>query len=171
MSEPRPTLPDLPSPSGGEQRRRLDRAPAERYGGGKPVPGTGPGDGPSQPSAARSIAAAVLVAGAGAVLWFLLGLMDLGPGLIVVAAFIGWATALALVWRGRKAAIADARARTSIAAFLGIGAIAAGILLDWLFALTQGGVLGPLDYVAQRYGPVALLAVLVAGAVAAYRAR
>ena len=58
-----------------------------------------------------------------------------------------------------------------MAAFLGGWGIVAGILLDWLYALLQGGVLGPLDYVAQRYGIVALVAILVSGAVAAYRAR
>jgi hypothetical protein len=40
-----------------------------------------------------------------------------------------------------------------------------------VYALIQGGVLGPLDYVVQRYGIVALVSVVVAAGVAALRAR
>lgn len=114
--------------------------------------------------------AGVVVADAGAVLFFVLGLLDLGLGLVVVAAFVGWITALALVWGGRDG-IPVARTRIAIAAFLGGWAVVAGILLDWVYALIQGGVLGPLDYVAERYGVVALLSVIVAAGVAAVRAR
>ncbi len=169
MTEPNKDVPASPAPAGGE-RRRLDRAPAERYVAGS-APGGGPGVSPSPRTAARPILTAVLVADAGAVVFFVLGLLDLGPGLIAVAAFIGWATALALVWRGRDAGIQDAPTRMSMAAFLGGWAIVAGIVLDWLYALVQGGVLGPLDYVTQRYGLVAIVAILVSGGVAAYRAR
>jgi hypothetical protein len=45
------------------------------------------------------------------------------------------------------------------------------IILDWGYALMQGGVLEPLDYVAQRYGPWGPLSVVVAALVAAWRAR
>ncbi len=110
------------------------------------------------------------MADAGALAFFLLGLLDLGAGLLVVAAFIGWVVALALVWTGRDAVPAS-RTRMGIAAMLGAWSIVAAILVDWVYALIQGGVLGPLDYVVQRYGIVALLSVVVAAGVAALRAR
>ena len=176
MSDPQQTVSD-PSPSGGGERRRLDRAPGERYGKGGGGPGgtgggadegggTGGGGGAGRPGVIR----AFLVADAGALVFFLLGLLDLGAGLIAVAAFIGWVVALALVWTGRDA-VPRARTRVAIAAVLGGWSILAAILADWVYALIQGGVLGPLDYVAQRYGIVALLCVAAAAGVAALRAR
>jgi hypothetical protein len=167
MSDPLP--PDAePGPQAGGERRRLDRAPGERFA-------TGPAAVQERAAAGRrrrrrAVLASVLVADAGAVLFFLLGLVDLGAGLLVIAAFVGWIVALALVWWGRDA-VADARLRVALAAFLGGWAIVAGIVVDWVYALVQGGVLGPLDYVAQRYGAIALLAILLAAGVAAVRAR
>ncbi len=172
MSEPPQTVPDPDAPAGGE-RRRLDRAPGDRYAGARAGPDTTAGtdgDPVARRGVARAVVVGVLVVDAGAVLFFVLGLLDLGIGLVVVAAFVGWVTALALVWSGRDG-IPVARARMAIAAFLGGWAVVAGILLDWVFALLQGGVLGPLDYVAERYGLVALLSVIVAAGVAAVRAR
>ena len=118
----------------------------------------------------QGVIRAFLAADAGALAFFLLGLLDLGAGLIAVAAFIGWVVALALVWTGRDA-IPMASTRMAIAAVLGAWSIVAAILADWVYALIQGGVLGPLDYVAQRYGIVALLCVAAAAGVAALRAR
>ena len=164
MSDPQHVVPD-PSPAVGGERRRLDRAPGERYAKGGGGSG-GSGGGRGRPAVIR----AFLVADAGALAFFLLGLLDLGAGLLVVAAFIGWVVALALVWTGRDA-IPASRTRMGIAAMLGAWSIVAAILVDWVYALIQGGVLGPLDYVVQRYGIVALLSVVVAAGVAALRAR
>lgn len=179
MSEQQPIDPRAQPPVGGD-RRPLDRAPGERYGTGSGGSGRssgssgGPGTGPesSGPGRRRSraIIAAVLVADAGAVLFFLLGLLDLGVGLVAVAAFTGWITALALVWWGPDA-LPVATTRVAVGAFLGGWTVVGGIIVDWVYALVQGGVLGPLDYVAQRYGVVAILALVVAAGVAAVRAR
>ena len=176
MSDPRPPDPE-PTPQAGGERRRLERAPGERYAagstarGGRPGAAAGGGSGGARrPTTARAVVAAALVADAGAVLFFLLGLIDLGVGLVAIAAFIGWVVALALVWWGRDA-VPDRRTRVGIAAVLGAWAVVAGVVVDWLYALVQGGVLGPLDYVAERYGPVALLSLVVAAGVAAVRAR
>ena len=185
MSDPQQTGPE-PSSSIGGERRRLDRAPGERYGKGGGASGGGAGGtggagggsgggsgatpglggGPGRAGVIR----AFLVADAGALAFFLVGLLDLGAGLVAVATFIGWVVALALVWSGRDA-IPRARTRMGIAAALGAWSIVAAILADWVYALIQGGVLGPLDYVAQRYGIVALLCVAAAAGVAALRAR
>jgi hypothetical protein len=161
MSDPQHAVPD-PSQAVGGERRRLDRAPGERYA----KAGGGSGGGRGRPGVIR----AFLVADAGALAFFLLGLLDFGAGLLVVAAFIGWVVALALVWTGRDA-VAVTRTRMGVAAMLGAWSIVAAILVDWVYALIQGGVLGPLDYVVQRYGIVALLSVVVAAGVAALRAR
>jgi hypothetical protein len=170
MSEPQQSVPD-PSPSVGGERRRLDRAPGERYGTKASAPGEGSAGGGRRGAGGRpGVIRAFLVADAGALAFFLLGLLDLGAGLLAIAAFIGWVVALALVWTDRYA-IARARTRMGIAAGLGAWSIVAAILADWVYALVQGGVLGPLDYVMQRYGIVALLCVAAAAGVAALRAR
>ena len=111
-----------------------------------------------------------MVANLGALLFFLLGLLDLGVGLLAVAAFAGWATALALVWWGRDA-LPAVSTRVAVAAILGGWSVVGGILVDWVYGRLQGGVLGPLDYISQRYGLVAWLSILVAAGIAALRAR
>ncbi len=179
MSDPRQTVPE-PSQTAGGERRRLDRAPGERYGkGGSGAGGAGGGGAGDGAGATRGLGGgpgreavirAFLVADAGALAFFLVGLLDLGAGLLAVAAFIGWVVALALVWSGRDE-IPRARTRMGIAAALGAWSIVAAILADWVYAMIQGGVLGPLDYVAQRYGIVALLCVAAAAVMAAVRAR
>ena len=157
-------------PAGGGQRR-LDRAPGDRYrngarasGGASPV---APGAGPVVPLRAVTVSATVALAGS--LLFFALGQLDLGPGLLAVAAFAGWIAAVALVGPGAFSRPGPVRIIT--AAILAVVAIALAMGLDWAWALAQSGVLGPLDYVAQRYGPTAILDLGIAGAVAALRAR
>ena len=75
------------------------------------------------------------------------------------------------MWRGRTNGIADGRLRVGVAAVLGGWAVVGGMLLDWVYSRLVGGVLGPLEYAWERYGLTALLALVIAAAVAAYRAR
>ncbi len=75
-----------------------------------------------------------------------------------------------MIWWGRDT-VAVGRGRTALAALAGAWAIVVAIALDWGYALLQGGVLGPVDYVAQRYGPWGPLSVVVAALVAAWRTR
>ena len=160
-----PDIPGNPDPSGGE-RRRLDRAPGARF----VVPPTAAatrGRGVS----ARGLVIAILVAGACALVFFVLGQFDFGPGLLAVAAFTGWMTAVALVDLGGGAGMQPGPGRIAMAAGLAAGAILAAILLDWAWAGVQGGVLGPLDYISQRYGPAAVLDIGVAALLAGLRAR
>ncbi len=42
------------------------------------------------------------------------------------------------------------------------GSVVLGLLLGWAGARVEGGVLAPLEYLDQRYGPLAWLNVLVA---------
>jgi hypothetical protein len=181
------TPPPGPDPARPAAPRTLDRVPGERYrapaagasagrgpgggsgstGGGLPgAPGT---TGSPSGTRARAIVAGGCAAGAGALAYAALGQIDLGLGLLAVAAFVGWVVALALVW-GAGAASPIPR-QAIIAGLLGGGAIVVGLLLAWAWSRVEGGVLGPLDYTDQRYGPVAYLEVLVAGVVAGLRAR
>ena len=152
----------------GGERRRLDRAPGERYRA-EPRHPPAQADGPVG-RRTRAIVALLVVADAGAVGFFLLGLLDLGAGLVAVAAFLGWVIGVTLIWWGRDT-ITSGRGRTVLAATAGAWAIVLAICLDWGYALLQGGVLGPLDYVAQRYGPWGPLSAVVAALVATWRAR
>ena len=154
-----------PAPSAGGEQRRLERAPGDRYATAEPRPAQATGGG------VRWIVAAVVIADVGAVVFFVLGLLDLGFGLVAVAAFTGWATAVALVYKGRDAAIRSAQTRMATAAFLGGWSVLGGMLLDWLYGLTQGGVMDFLSYVVERYWLVAPAALVAGAFVAAYRAR
>jgi hypothetical protein len=156
-----------PTPSAGGERRRLEHAPGERYA----TPAATGNGAPATTGRARWIVAAVVVADLGALAFFIVGQLDLGFGLVAVAAFVGWATAVALVYKGRNAAIRSAQLRMATAAFLGGWAVVAGMLLDWLFGLTQGGVMSFIPYVAERYWLVAPAALVAGAFVAAYRAR
>jgi hypothetical protein len=160
----------------GGERRRLDRAPGERYAGGPAAAagGGGPGRAGATPGGlnarARAIVAGVVVADAGALLYFAVGLLDLGAGMIAVAAFIGWVTGVALIWWGRKAISPD-RLRLGLAAGLATWAIVLAMAIDWVYALVQGGALGPLDYVVERYGWWGIASIPVAALLAGLRAR
>ena len=176
----------MPDPTGpGDQPRpstpRLDHAPGDRYRGagtatGGPTTGTPASPGtmaPGLPDAASdapqrrlAIVAGMLVGVVGAILFALLSQVDLGAGLLVVAMVIGWAVALALVWNG--AAIPR---RAVVGGVLAGAAIVGGLLLAWAWGRLEGGALGPLDYVNERYGPLAYLDVVAAAAVAWFRSR
>jgi hypothetical protein len=162
--------PEATDPSAGGERRRLDRAPGERYATTPPA-SAAPASATKAGGGVRWIVAAVIVADVGALAFFVLGLLDLDIALVLVAAFLGWAVAIALVYRGREAAIHGQQARMATAVFLAGWAVVGGMLLDWLYGLTQGGVMSPLPYWADRYGLVVLAALAAAGIVAAYRAR
>ena len=162
------TDPDNVTPGevGGEQRRQLDRAPGTRYVTASPAVAA-----PAGRVSVRGIGITALVASVGAAVFFVLGQLNLGPGLLAVAAFTGWITAVALVDLDGGAGLRPGPARISVAAGMAGGAILAAILLDWAWAGVQGGVLGPLDYVGDRYGPAAVLDVGVAAFFAGLHAR
>jgi hypothetical protein len=151
--------------------RRLERAPGERYRrapGATPPRTTPPGAADTRVTR-RAIIAAVLVADAGALGLFLLSQVDLGAGLLAVAAFVGWATGLALIWWGRDAVAGHAR--PAVAALLAGWSVVLALVLDWAWSLVQGGALGPVDYAFARFGWVGPLAIAVAAGAAALRAR
>jgi hypothetical protein len=167
MSDPESVT---PRPAGGEQRR-LDRAPGSRYVATAPVKTAATRGASVRGGSVRGVGIAALVASAGAAVFFVLGQLNLGPGLLAIAAFTGWITAVALVDLGGGAGLRPGPGRIAVAAGLAGGAILAAILLDWAWAGQQGGVLGPLDYIAARYGPAAILDVAGAGLLAGLHAR
>jgi hypothetical protein len=163
----------MPDPSGPADPSRptaprLDRAPGERYRGGQPPSPAGATLQPTDEGRARTIAilAGILVAVLGAMLFALLSQVDLGFGLIATAMFVGWAVALALVWNG-----APIPRRSVVGAVLGGGAIVVGLLLAWGWGRLEGGALGPIEYVNERFGLIGYLDIAAAGAVAWYRSR
>jgi hypothetical protein len=154
-------------------RRRLDRAPGERYR--RPPGAPGAPDAPEAPtdaqgSRARGLAAALAVAAVGAAGFAVAGSFDLGPGLLAASAFIGWAVAIALVW-GAASSWPRGRSRATLAAVLGGGSIVAGLTLLWVWSRAEGGVLGPLDYLDERFGLLPAADVAIAALAAALRGR
>lgn len=165
------------APDGG-QRRQLDRAPGERY---REPSGTGPaatgaaGEGPAGTAPGgtlpRALGAGVGTAAGAGVLYAVVGSFDLGAGLLALAAFAGWAVAVALTWGAAGRALRDRRGRVAIAAALGAGAIGFGFVLLWAWSRVEGGVLDPIGLLDQRFGgPFSALQVLVAAGAAGLRA-
>jgi hypothetical protein len=149
---------------------RLERAPGERYGAGASSADR-PGRVAASPGRVAAVGAIAATVVAGAILVGVLGSFDLGPGMLVLAAFIGWAVALAVIW-AMPIRRADRRwLRPTMGALLAGGSVVGGLLLLWAWALVEGGVLGPVAYADARFGLLAPMLVLAAAAVAAVRAR
>lgn len=151
--------------------RRLDRPPSERY---RPAAAA---DAPPARSAssdraspARGVAFGGLAAllGAAAIVLFG-GAMAVSAGLLVVAAAIGYAVGLATVV-GAAGTLPDG-ARPWIAAALAALSVILGQVGLWLFARAEGGVLPPIDYLGQTFGPLVPIELMVAAGVAWWRAR
>jgi hypothetical protein len=99
-----------------------------------------------------------------------LGSFDIGAGLLAVAAFIGWAVAVAVVWGGDPAPERRGR-RVLLAVVLAVGSIVVGFAGLWQYSHVEGGVMDPVAYLDERFGPIALVDILVAAVVAWLRAR
>ncbi len=169
---------DDPAQAPGHERRResarLARPPGARYAGGRGAdgaPGAPPPGDQSPRSVVHTLVAAILVGAIGALVIFGLGLLDVGAGLIAVAAGVGWAVTLALLWGGGSTVFPTRGTRTATAATLAGASVVAGFLIDWGWARVEGGVLDPIAYFDQRYGPLALLVIAAAAVAAALRAR
>jgi hypothetical protein len=159
-----PTQPSRP-PEPGERSggRRLERPPGERYRSDEPPPAE------PAPAAtpARGVAWAFAVAVAGAVaIAVLAGALNVTVGLLVVAVLIGRYVAMAL-----RAGGAPRRGVEALAAGLAIFGVALGQLGIWLYARSEGGVLGLLDYLAQTFGWLVPVELAVAAVVAWWSAR
>jgi hypothetical protein len=174
------TDPHQDVPSGAPGERRLDRPPSDRYRA-TAATGSPAADLPMAPSApapgaddrrspARGIAFGTLAAVVGAVVLALLGgALAVTAGLLVVAAAIGYVVGLVTVVGA--ADTMSRRARPWIAATLaGLGTLLGQVGL-WLIARAEGGVLAPMDYLGQTFGPLVPAELLLAVGVAWWRAR
>jgi hypothetical protein len=126
-------------------RPQLDRPPSDRY-----VTRPSATDAPAGRLDALLVPIA-LVLGTGIAFVFLGGILLVTAGLVLVAAFAGWLTGRLVSPPGR-------------AAVVGLAAVVVGLLGIWLFGRLEGGVLGPIDYLAEVEGPIVVALSLLAGA-------
>jgi hypothetical protein len=121
-------------------------------------------------SPARGIAFGIIAAFLGAVVMVVLGgALAVSAGLLVVASAVGYLVALAVVIGAGDTL--PSRVRRWIAAVLAALGVLVGQVGLWLFARAEGGVLSPLDYLAQTFGPLVPVEVLLAAVVAWRRGR
>jgi hypothetical protein len=133
-------------------RPHLDRPPGERYAEAA--------EAPTNASPVRGLAWAALVAvGGAAVIVALGGPLAVSIGLVVVALVIGRLVGLAL------------RTREVSAVTITLLGILLGQVGLWLYARSEGGVLGLLDYLGQTFGWLVAAQLLVGAAVAWWTAR
>jgi hypothetical protein len=150
------------------RQRLLDRAPGERYRPRPGQPGAPVAAGSSGPSAAIRAASPFLVALGGALLIAVLGSFDIGAGLLAVSGFIGWAVGIALIVGGVPRGGRRRMGAWSVG--LAAGSIVLGFALLWAWSRVAGGVMDPIAYLDERFGPTAWLNIVVAAAVAWLRA-
>ena len=162
MEERPATTPGEQRPAGDEARpRRLAEPPSARYvrpdappAGESPsaAPGTLPG----------ALARAVLVGIAGAIVLTVVGaILTSTAGLLFVAGVTGAAVGLVLsraAARQGDAAIADAapitpRRAAWLSVAVSLAAVAGAGLATWAIGRAEGGVLGPIDYLLETFGP------------------
>lgn len=173
---PTPATPPTPPTPPGE--RRLARPPSDRYrragasdvtdpASGRPAEAGRPTD---PPSGARGLAFGLVAAIVGAAVIVVLGgVLAISAGLLIIAVAIGYGVATGmLVGLGKNPAI---RWRWVPPVMLAVAAILLGQLGLWLFARTEGGVLGPPDYLAQTFGILVPLQVVFAAVAAWWTAR
>ena len=116
------------------------------------------------------MAIAVAVAGVGAVAIVILGgILTVTAGLIIVAAAIGWGVGAGL--RFGAGHHLPPRRRVVVAAVLAVVSIGLGQAGLWEYGRREGGVLAPLDYLAEVYGPLVPLQLLAAAGAAWLGAR
>jgi hypothetical protein len=171
-SDPPPVDAGPATPTSSPGERRLARPPSDRYREAEAAAAAADAEVAVDPSASvvRGVALATVVAIAGAAaIVYLGGVLLLTEVLLVVAGFTGGGVGLALRW-GAAEHLAGRR-RVVLALGLALGAVAVGQLGLWLHGQSIGGVLGPIDYLGQVYGPLVLVEFAAAGVVAWLAAR
>lgn len=136
--------------------RRLAHPPSDRYR--EPEPPAVVENPSASPFRGVVFAGLAAVAGAAAIT-FLGGVLAVTSGLIVAAGATGWAVAAAL--RVGAAGRLGSSRLVRLAIGLALGAVVLGQLGLWAYARTEGGVLGPIDYLGEVFGwlvPVELVA-------------
>jgi hypothetical protein len=155
----------------------LDRPPSERYARDDVGPGGTNGDtgGTSARSALSGpLLRAFVLAAAGSASLILIGaVLASTVGLLFISGAIGATVGLVL---SRAAAPTNGsrplarRTVTGVSLVLTLGAISAAFVVIWLFARTEGGVLGLLDYLWTTFGPFVPGQLLIGSVAAAWGA-
>lgn len=112
---------------------------------------------PTATRRARALAPAIAGALVGAgILFFLAGPLGVTSGLLIVTAATAWIVGIAV-----KAGDADRPTRTRVvtAVAIALGAVVVAWVATWGWSRTEGGALGPLDFLAQVYGLLVLVQV------------
>ncbi|MEO8570364.1 MAG: hypothetical protein ABI553_01575 [Chloroflexota bacterium] len=169
-AQPGATPPAAPTPPSSPGERRLAHPPSDRYRAAEARAAAAAATGDPSASVARGVVVGAVSAIVGAVTIVSFGgILTITDGLIVVAGFTGLAVAIALRW-GAGGELSSRR-RTALAIGLAVGAVALGQIGLWKYGLTEGGVLGLLDYLGQVYGPLVLVEFAAAVVVAWLAAR
>jgi hypothetical protein len=151
-----------PAPEPGE-RRRLDHPPSDRFAN-QPASPTGLSEDPAADATPLSdrerILRGVAIGLAGAIAMTLLGgPLSITAGLVGAAGAIGFVVGAAMrPLRGPAVAIA-------------LASVALGLVGIWLFALSEGGVLCIVEYLADVQGILVPIELIVAGVLAAGASR
>lgn len=158
---------------GGGDSRRLAEAPSARYGTPSGDELGAPTDGPLSPVGPLARASIVAVVGA-AVLVAVGAILASTAGLLFVSGITGAGIGL-LMSRARVpgmdgAAALSPRAVTWLAIGLAIASVVVAGIGTWLYALREGGVLGPIDYLLTTFGPFVPGELVIAGLSAAWGA-
>lgn len=123
------------------------------------------------PSFARGITAALLAAIAGAIAIAVGGgVLTITAGLLVVAAIVGWIVPVALMVGAGPGTAEERGRRRWTAAVIALAGVALGQLGLWLIARGEGGTLGVIDYLAEVFGLLVPAELLLAAALAWWRA-
>lgn len=108
----------------------------------------------------RAVVTAVLVSLVGAaVIVALAGVLAQTTGLLAVAGIGGIAIGRTLRTAGDALA---APARLALSIVFALDMVILGNLGTWAFAIAEGGVLGPIDYLAETFGPLVPIELAVA---------
>ena len=169
VTDPNPLPAQPPPPTPGE--RRLAHPPSDRYREAEAMRAAAAAATPDPAaSVARGVALGVVVAILGAAAIVVLGgLVTMTAGLVVVAGVIGWGVAAGLRFGAGEHLRPDRRVVAAVV--LALGAVGLGQLGVWQYARIEGGVLAPLDYLAEVFGLLVPLQFAVAAVVAWLAAR
>lgn len=162
MDETQPTEPGEHRPA-----RALDHAPSDRYRGIEAAEE----DARPSPPIARAIVFALLAAIVGGIAIAVAGgQLTITAGLLVIAAVLGWLVAIVLtIGLGTNPSMRPS-VRRATAAIVAVFGVALGQVGLWLIAREEGGVLAPLDYLADVFGFLVPAEFALAAAVAWWRA-
>jgi hypothetical protein len=97
------------------------------------------------------------------------GLLAIMPGLLVIAAVVGWATAIGVISGAGASVSRSTRVASSVV--LAIAGVGLGQVGLWLLGREEGGVLSLIDYLNEVFGFLAPLELAIAAIVAWRRAR